>query len=112
MTTTQKTLRKEIKRAARRAEGRTGDRALPRLTKRHRGIRHIIDDPPLVTRPSEHEHEQVAEALDDYLQTLPPQWSRVLGATASSTSCTRSSGSALSDCGPTSLSAKAAARTT
>jgi uncharacterized protein (DUF2252 family) len=78
LTTTKKTLRKEIKRAARRAKGRTSDRALPSLTENHDGARRIIEDPPLVTRPSEEEYEQVAEALDNYLQTLPPHWGRIL----------------------------------
>jgi len=79
LTTTRKTLRKEIRRAARRARGRTSDRALPRLTERNDGTRRIIEDPPLVTRPSDDEYEQIAEALDDYLQTLPPHWGRILG---------------------------------
>ncbi len=78
LTTTKKSLRKEIKRAAKRAKGRTGDRALPRLTEDHDGSRRIIEDPPLVTRPSQDEYEQIAEALDDYLQTLPPHWARIL----------------------------------
>ncbi len=78
LTTTKKSLRKEIKRAAKRARGRTSDRALPRLTEDHDGSRRITEDPPLVTRPSEGEYEQIAEALDDYLQTLPPHWARVL----------------------------------
>ena len=76
---TRKSLRKEIKRAAKRAKGRTSDRALPRLTERHDGSRRIIEDPPLVTRPSEGEYDRAAEALDDYLQTLPPHWGRILG---------------------------------
>ena len=77
--TTQKTLRKEIKRAAKRAKGRTSDRALPRFTERRDGTRRIIEDYPLITRPSGKEYEQIAEALDSYLQTLPPQWARILG---------------------------------
>ncbi|MGI9120057.1 MAG: DUF2252 domain-containing protein [Acidimicrobiales bacterium] len=78
LTTTKKGLRKEIKRAAKRAKGRTSDRALPRLTEDHDGSRRIIEDPPLVTRPSEDEYEQIAEALDDYLEALPPHWGRIL----------------------------------
>ncbi|MDQ3305650.1 MAG: DUF2252 domain-containing protein [Actinomycetota bacterium] len=78
LTATKKSLRKEIKRAAKRAKGRTSDRALPRLTEVDDGTCRILEDPPLVTRPTEDEYEQVAEGLDDYLQTLPPQWGRIL----------------------------------
>ncbi len=60
-------------------KGRTSDRALPRLTEQHDGSRRIIEDPPLVTRPSEGEYDRAAEALDGYLQTLPPHWGRILG---------------------------------
>ncbi len=110
--TTQKSLRKEIKRAAKRAKGRTSDRALPNLTEPHDGSRRIIEDPPLVTRPSGSEYDRVAEALDDYLQTLPPHGAASWAATTSSTSPTRWWGWAPSGYGPTSRCAKAAAPTT
>ena len=74
-----RSLRKELKRAARRAQGRTSDRALPRLTERHHGERRIVADPPLVTRLPEAEATSLADALDGYLTTLAPHWRRVLG---------------------------------
>jgi len=77
--TTKPTLRKEIKRAAKRARGRTSDRALPRFTEGSGGTRCITEEPPLITRPSDGEYEQIAEALDAYLETLPPHWARILG---------------------------------
>ena len=79
LTTTRKTLRKEIKHAAKRAKGRTSDRALPRLTEHHDGTCRIIEDYPLISRPTEDEYEQIAEALDNYLQTLPAHWARIVG---------------------------------
>ena len=39
----------------------------------------IVEEPPLITRLPEPEAEQLAEALDDYLQTLTTHWRRVLG---------------------------------
>ncbi len=78
LSTTQATLRREIERAAARAKRSTSDRALPRLTESRGGSRRIIEDHPLVTRLSQEEHTQVAEALDDYLKTLPPHWSRIV----------------------------------
>ena len=77
-TASDKSLRKEIRRAARRARTRVSDRALPRFTELHEGGRRIVEEPPLITRVSDHEAEQLAEALDDYLTTLPTQWRRVL----------------------------------
>jgi len=77
-TASDSSLRKEIERAARRARGRTSDRALPRLTEEREGERRIVEDPPLVTRLAPSHAEQVAEALDDYLLTLAPHWRRVL----------------------------------
>jgi len=71
-------LRKEIQRAARRARTRVSDRALPRFTEQHEGGRRIVEEPPLITRVGDAEAEQLAEALDDYLTTLPAQWRRVL----------------------------------
>ncbi|HEX8347285.1 MAG TPA: DUF2252 family protein, partial [Actinoplanes sp.] len=71
--------REEIERAARRARRRTSDRALPRFTEQRDGELHIVQEPPLITRPSAAEAEQLAEALDAYLHTLPPHWARILG---------------------------------
>ena len=45
-----RSLRGEIERAARRARSRTSDRALPRFTTERDGRRHIVDEPPLITR--------------------------------------------------------------
>jgi uncharacterized protein (DUF2252 family) len=72
-------LRGEIARAAKRARSRTSDRALPRFTTERDGRRCIVDEPPLITRVSEQEAELVAEALDQYLDTLASHWRRVLG---------------------------------
>jgi uncharacterized protein (DUF2252 family) len=72
-------LRVEIEESARRARKRTSDRALPRLTEERAGVRRIVEEPPLITRPEPAEAEQLAEALDDYLETLPPHWARVVG---------------------------------
>ncbi len=77
-TASDESLRKEIQRAARRARTRVSDRALPRFTEQHEGVRRIIEDPPLVTRVSDGEAEQLGQALDAYLMTLPTQWRRVL----------------------------------
>jgi uncharacterized protein (DUF2252 family) len=74
-----KPLRAEIVRAARRARQRTSDRALPRFTEEVEGRRRIVEEPPLITRVSDGEAEQIAEALDEYLLTLDPHWRRVLG---------------------------------
>ncbi|MEO6880560.1 MAG: DUF2252 domain-containing protein [Mycobacteriaceae bacterium] len=68
----------QIHRAAQRARGRTSDRALPRFTAERDGQRRIVDQPPLITRLDDAETEAVAEALDEYLTTLPPHWRRVL----------------------------------
>jgi uncharacterized protein (DUF2252 family) len=77
-TATRDTLRKEIKRAAKRARRRTSDRALPRFTQQRDGTRHIVEEPPLITRPDPTQADQIAQALDSYLQTLPPHWARIL----------------------------------
>ncbi|HXV93014.1 MAG TPA: DUF2252 domain-containing protein [Pseudonocardia sp.] len=71
---------KEIERAAKRARRRTSDRALPRFTARDdgRGLR-LVEEPPLITRPTEDRYDQIGEALDAYLRTLPPHWARILG---------------------------------
>ena len=78
-TATEKSLRDEIERSAKRARQRTSDRALPRFTAEHEGSRRIIEEPPLITRVSESEAAMVGAALDDYLQTLAPHWRRVVG---------------------------------
>ena len=70
--------REEIERAARRARRRTSDRALPRFTEQHDGTVRLVEEPPLITRPSDRERDQLAEALDGYLNTLPPHWARIL----------------------------------
>jgi len=72
-------LRTEIETSAHRARKRTGDRALPRITEERDGARRIVSEPPLITRPEPAEAEQLAEALDAYLTTLPPHWARVVG---------------------------------
>jgi uncharacterized protein (DUF2252 family) len=73
-------LRKEVKRAAKRARKRTSDRALPRFTEQGRGgERRIVQEPPLITRVGPRHGELLAAALDDYLRTLPPHWARILG---------------------------------
>jgi uncharacterized protein (DUF2252 family) len=71
--------RDEIERAARRARRRTSDRALPRFTERRDGTARIVEEPPIITRLGDAEADQLAEALDGYLHTLPPHWRRVLG---------------------------------
>ena len=77
-TATEATLREEIKRAARAARKRTSDRHLPKLTGDARSMR-ILADPPLVTRPGPEEFEDLAAGLDAYLDTLAPQWRRIVG---------------------------------
>jgi uncharacterized protein (DUF2252 family) len=80
-TAVDKTLRKEIKRAAKKARKRTSDRALPRFTETSdlHG-RRIVEEPPLITRVREQDRrEDIAQALDEYLQTLAPHWRRILG---------------------------------
>ena len=78
-TATEKSLRDEIERSAKRARTRTSDRALPRFTAEHEGRRRIVEEPPLITRVSEDDAEAIAEGLDAYLLTLAPHWRRVLG---------------------------------
>jgi uncharacterized protein (DUF2252 family) len=74
-----KSLRSEIKRAAARARRRTSDRALPKFTTERDGARRIVEDPPLITRVTLDEAEQLGQGLDDYLGTLAPHWRRALG---------------------------------
>jgi uncharacterized protein (DUF2252 family) len=73
------TLRKEVKRAAKRARRRTSDRALPRFTEQRGGARRIVQEPPLITRPTDAHAQLLAAGLDDYLHTLPSHWSRIVG---------------------------------
>ncbi|GAA5116144.1 DUF2252 domain-containing protein [Pseudonocardia adelaidensis] len=74
-----KPLRSEVERAAKRARNRTSDRALPRFTTEVEGRRRIVEEPPLITRVSDAEADELAEALDRYLLTLAPHWRRALG---------------------------------
>jgi uncharacterized protein (DUF2252 family) len=78
-TATEKSLRDEIERSAKRARSRTSDRALPRFTAERDGKRQIVEEPPLITHVSEQDAEAIGEALDDYLLTLAPHWRRVIG---------------------------------
>src|SRR6187200_2076201 len=78
-TATEKSLREVIERSAKRARSRTSDRALPRFTAERDGQRHIIEEPPLITRLNEQDYEAVAGSLDEYLHTLAPHWRRVVG---------------------------------
>ncbi len=78
-TTSTSSLTKAVERAARRARGRTSDRALPRFTEEHEGSRRIVEEPPLIMRLGSGEAERLAEALDEYLTTLASHWRRVLG---------------------------------
>jgi uncharacterized protein (DUF2252 family) len=78
-TATEKSLRDEIERSAKRARNRTSDRALPRFTAEHEGRRRIIEEPPLITRVSDREAGAIGSALDKYLQTLAPHWRRAIG---------------------------------
>jgi len=75
-------LRAEIERSANLARLRTSDRALPKLTREHDGVRHIVDQPPLVIHVSDEEKERLIDGLEAYLQTLPPHWRRVLSSYA------------------------------
>ena len=79
-TATEKSLRDEIERSAKRARNRTSDRALPRFTQEHTdGSRQIVEEPPLITRLSDAEADEIGSALDKYLATLAPHWRRALG---------------------------------
>ena len=76
---TAKSLRAEIRRAADQARRRTSDRALPKFTSERDGRRRIVEDPPLMTRVSYAEADELARGLDEYLRTLAPHWRRALG---------------------------------
>ena len=72
-------LHSEIERAVKKARKRTSDRSLPKITKEESdGKRKIIDDPPLFIHTSPARAEQLGKALDNYLETLQPQWQRLL----------------------------------
>jgi uncharacterized protein (DUF2252 family) len=71
-------LRGEIERAANLARGRTSDRALPKLTRERRGMRRIVDQPPVTVHVSDRETDRLVDGLDAYLETLRPHWRRVL----------------------------------
>lgn len=77
-TATSKSTHRAIERAADRARKRTSDRALPRFTGEQDGDRHIVTEPPLITRPEPEQYQRIAVALDDYLRTLPPHWGRIV----------------------------------
>jgi uncharacterized protein (DUF2252 family) len=78
-TTTRSGLRAEVQASERRARRRTSDRAVPRFTVEYGGARRIVEEPPLITHPEPAEADQLAEALDDYVVTLPPHWARIVG---------------------------------
>ncbi len=78
-TATEKSLRAEIKRAVKQARRRTSDRALPRFTVERDGLRHIVVEPPLITRVTTTEARAIGHGLDQYLSTLAPHWRRALG---------------------------------
>ena len=78
-TATESSLRDEIFRAAKAARKRTSDRKLPKLAGGSTDAARIVDDPPLVTHPSDAEFEALAAGLDAYLATLTPQWRRIVG---------------------------------
>ncbi|MFV0450702.1 MAG: DUF2252 domain-containing protein [Propioniciclava sp.] len=77
-TVTEKSLREEIRRAAKAARRRTSDRHLPKLTGGGDSLR-IVDDPPLIARPDKRQRTALVEGLDAYLATLAPQWRRIVG---------------------------------
>jgi uncharacterized protein (DUF2252 family) len=75
---TKQSFRDEVERAARRARRRTSDRALPRFTERRDGTARLVEEPPLITRPTDGERDALEAGLDGYLNTLPPHWARIL----------------------------------
>jgi uncharacterized protein (DUF2252 family) len=78
-TTSDASLRAEIRRAAGRARRRTSDRAAPRFTEQVGDRRRIVAEPPLITRVDGADADLLAAALDEYLLTLAPHWRRALG---------------------------------
>ncbi|MGA4506936.1 DUF2252 domain-containing protein [Propionibacteriaceae bacterium G1746] len=78
-TVSEESLRDEVERATAKARRKTSDRALPKLTEPDgSGQRRIIDAPPITMRSPRERFEQIGEALDDYLTTLPTQWARTV----------------------------------
>lgn len=73
-------LRDEVARAAAKARTRTSDRALPKLTRTQGGVHQIVENLPVTKRVARARFDQIGAALDDYLETLPLQWARVVGA--------------------------------
>jgi len=71
-------LRDEIALAIRLARSRTSDRGAPRFTKKQNGKRLIVDEPPLITHVPKAEAEGCRRARR-VMNTLSPQWRRVLG---------------------------------
>lgn len=78
-TVTEQSLRGEIERTVRKARRNSSDRKLPKITGEDGGARRIVDDPPVVTHVSPETFVAVTDALDAYLETLAPQWRRVVG---------------------------------
>lgn len=78
-TVTERTLRDEISRAARKARKKTSDRVLPRFTRESDDGRRIVSEPPLITPLPAAEYDLVGRSLDDYLHTLQPHWRRAVG---------------------------------
>ncbi|MDO5495039.1 MAG: DUF2252 family protein, partial [bacterium] len=77
---TEYSLRGEIERTVKKARKNVSDRKLPKITGGEaQGERRIVEDPPVVTRVPEERWDQVAGALDEYLETLTSQWRRVVG---------------------------------
>ena len=64
-------LRAEIDRSANLARHRTSDRALPKFTRKRDGMRHIVEQPPLVTRVPDEERKRLVGGLQNYLETVP-----------------------------------------
>lgn len=77
-TVSEESLRHDVERSANRARKRTSDRALPKLTALEGGRHRIVEDPPVITRLTDSEYDEIAEALDVYLTTLPPHWRRLV----------------------------------
>ena len=97
----------------RRARRRTSDRALPRFTEQRDGVRRIVEEPPLITRPDDREQRALADgarrvpahaaaALAPRPRRLPARRHRAQGRRRR----------LASGCGRTSRCARAAARTT
>jgi uncharacterized protein (DUF2252 family) len=77
-TVSDESLRDDVERSANRARKRTSDRALPKLTALEGGQHRIVEEPPIITRLTDSEYDEIAEALDVYLTTLPPHWRRLV----------------------------------